>query len=252
MEYFWKQQDDIPAGLGYPLFGTAHLLCIGITLSLVVLCAISFKRADADRQRKILKAIPEIMVIAEIFKDMFLISVHRFGLGYLPLHFCSFGIIVFLLREFVPSERFKDILGEISFVLIMPASLAALLEPDWTVYYPVMNFMNLYSYGWHGALILDPVLIMIRGDINPSIRHIYRPILFLCVVTPFIYLFDKHFSCNYFFINWPIPNSPLSWLASYLGNPGYLLGYAVLVLTAIALIYLLLWVGCKTKTWISG
>lgn len=36
MKYFWKQQDDIPAGMGYPLFGTAHLLSMLVTIVFVV------------------------------------------------------------------------------------------------------------------------------------------------------------------------------------------------------------------------
>jgi len=55
--YFLKQQDDIPAGMGYPFFGKA--------------------------QKRFLKFLPIVMVLLEIFKDGFLISVHRFGIGYL-------------------------------------------------------------------------------------------------------------------------------------------------------------------------
>jgi hypothetical protein len=29
MDYFWKQHDDIPEGMGYPLFGVAHLISPG-------------------------------------------------------------------------------------------------------------------------------------------------------------------------------------------------------------------------------
>ena len=32
MEYFWRQQDDIPQGMGYPLFGIAHILSVAVTL----------------------------------------------------------------------------------------------------------------------------------------------------------------------------------------------------------------------------
>ena len=127
----------------------------------------------------------------------------------------------------------------------MSASLAALLFADWTVYYPVMNFMNLYSYLWHGLLVLYPLLLKRTKEISPSIRHVHWVILFLCVVVPPIYLFDKKYGCNYFFVNWPVQNSPLSWLASFMGNPGYLLGYAVLVLIVILLLYVFLWMADK-------
>lgn len=240
LEYFWKQQDDIPAGMGYPLFGTAHLLSVGITLFLTWVLVLLISRLEEGRQRVILKTLPIIMLAMEIIKDSFLISVNRFGIGYLPLHICSIGIFVFFLREWLPWTWAKDVFGEIAYIIIMPASFAALLFADWTVYYPVLNFMNIYSYIWHGLLILYPVLLKVRGEISPSVRHIHFCLLFLCVVVPPIYIFDKCFGCNYFFVNWPVQNSPLSWMASFMGNPGYLLGYAILTIMVVLLMYLVI------------
>ena len=237
MDYFWKQQDDIPAGMGYPLFGLAHLLCVLFTLTAVVIVIAAFRRLGEKGQKRFLRCFPIVMVFLEIFKDIFLLSVHRFGIGYLPLHVCSIGIFVFLLREYLPWSRAKEVFGEIAFVLIMPASIAALIFADWTVLYPVWNFINIHSYIWHGALVLYPVLLMIRKEIKPSIRHIHWLVIFLCLIVPPIYLFDKHFGCNYFFVNWPVPDSPLSWCASFMGNPGYLIGYGAMVFITILLIY---------------
>ena len=238
MEYFWKQQDDIPAGMGYPLFGVAHILSVGITLFLAWVILLFIIRLEDRKQRGILKTIPVLMLGMEVFKDLFLISVHRFGIGYLPLHICSIGIFVFLLREWLPWRWAKDVFGEIAFIIIMPASIAALMFADWTIYYPVLNFMNIYSYVWHGLLVLYPILLIKRRDISPSIRHIHYCLLLLCVVVPPIYAFDKSFGCNYFFVNWPVPNSPLSWMASFMGVPGYLLGYAGLTIAVILILYL--------------
>ena len=248
VEYFWKQQDDIPAGMGYSLFGTAHLLSVAVTLIIVVFLLLAVTRMEERKQKRFLKSMPLFMVVMEVFKDVFLVSVNRFGIGYLPLHICSIGIFVFLLREWLPWKWAKIMFGEIAFVVIMPASMAALLFADWTIYYPVLNFMNIYSYIWHGLLILYPVLLKVRGDINPSISNIRYVLAFLFVVVPPIYIFDKAFGCNYFFVNWPIPNSPLSLLASIMGNPGYLLGYAGLTLAVILLMYLGIELSKNDKT----
>ncbi len=247
MEYFWRQQDDIPAGMGYPLFGAAHLLSVGITLIVVAVLVLVISKQEDARQRRFLKTLPLFMVFMEICKDSFLVAVHRFGIGYLPLHICSIGIFIFLLREWLPWEWAKEVFGEIAFIIIMPASIAALLFADWTVYYPVLNFMNLYSYVWHGLLILYPVLLKVRGDIRPSIRNIRYVLIFLCVVVPPIYLFDKRFGCNYFFVNWPVAGSPLEFMASFMGNPGYLLGYAGLTVAVILAMYLGIGIWEKTS-----
>lgn len=237
MEYFWKQQDDIPPGMGYPLFGEIHILSSGITILIVLILICHLMKGDSRKRTFIIKLIPVVMLFMEIFKDAFLASVHRFSVGYLPLHVCSIGIFIFFLREYLPWKWAKDFFGELSYVLIMPGSIAALLFPDWTIYYPVLNFMNLYSYAWHGALVLYPLLLRRSGLIHPSIKHIHWPILFLAVITPIIYVFDKHFGCNFFFVNWPVSGSPLSFFASFMGNPGYLIGYAGLVAAMFGIVY---------------
>ena len=241
VEYFWKQQDDIPKGMGYPLFGTAHLISVAVTLFCVVIICICFIRWEREKQNHFLKSIPIIMAVLELSKDLFLITVHRFGVGYLPLHICSIGIFVFLLREYLPYEKAKRFFGEIAYILIMPASLVALFDADWTYLYPVWNFINLHSYVWHGLLILYSVLLRLRGEVSPTIRHIHWVLLFLCLIIPPVYVFDKIFNCNYFFINWPIPNSPLSLLAAHMGNPGYLIGYAILTILVILGMYGFIW-----------
>ncbi|MCR5426329.1 MAG: YwaF family protein [Lachnospiraceae bacterium] len=235
--YFWMQQDDIPQEVGYPLFGKEHLLSVFVTLALAGLAVAGFRKMRRERQEKVLKAIPPFMLALELFKDLFLASVGRFGVGYLPLHFCSLGLFVFFLREYLPWEKCKAFFGEIAFVLILPGSLFALFDADWTELYPVLNFINLHSYLWHGVLVLYPMLLVTTGRIHPSIRHIHWNLLYLAVVVPPIYAFDRHFHCNYFFIHWPIPNSPLSRMAELLGNPGYLIGYALLVLLVILVVY---------------
>ena len=237
MEYFWMQQDDIPPEMGYPLFGAAHLISVAVTLSLVAIALFTLRKKSGRVQRRVLKAIPLVMLVLELAKDLFLFSIHKFGLGYLPFHVCSIGIFVFLLREFLPLKWAKAYFGEVAYALIMPASLVALVFADWTIYYPVLNFINLHSYLWHGLLVLYPALLFMSKEISPSIRHIHWVLLFLCLVVPPIYLFDKRFNCNYFFVNWPIPNSPLSFLASFMGKPGYLIGYAILTILVLLLVY---------------
>lgn len=241
MEYFWRQQNDIPYGSGYPLFGKEHIISTSVTLVAVVLIVLFCMKLDKKKQKMILKVIPLFMVFLEAFKDLFLVYIHRFSVWYLPLHVCSIGIFVFLLREFLPWEKAKEIFGEVGVILIMPGSLAALVFPDWTVYYPVLNFINLHSYVWHGLLVLYPVLLLLNGETKPSVRHVHYVILFLCVVVPPVYAFDRHFGCNYFFVNWPEKDTPLEWIAGFMGNPGYLIGYAILAIVVMLIEYLVLY-----------
>ncbi|MCH4192964.1 MAG: YwaF family protein [Butyrivibrio sp.] len=242
-DYFWKQQYDLPAGAGYPLWGKTHFISIFVVAVCICLILYLIRHMSEAHQQLSIRVIPLLMVALETWKDLFLVSVHRFSLGYLPLHLCSIGIFVFLAHAFARTPKWQEIWGEIAFCLIMPGAMVALFDPDWATIYPVWNFMNLYSYVWHGLLVLYPALLKLRDDIHPTIRHLHWDLLFLCGVIPPIFVFDKVFKCNYFFINWPIPSSPLSWLASFMGVPGYLFGYAILVFIMICIVYICIWIA---------
>ncbi|MBQ4201605.1 MAG: hypothetical protein II648_04835 [Bacteroidales bacterium] len=70
MEYFWMQQDDIPPEMGYPLFGAAHLISVAVTLLLVSIALIVLRKKSGRVQRRALKAIPLVMLVLEVAKDL--------------------------------------------------------------------------------------------------------------------------------------------------------------------------------------
>ena len=57
------------------------------------------------------------------------------------------------------------------------------------------------------------------------------------VIYKTVYLFNKKFDSNYMFINYPPANTPLKVLADQIGNPGYLLGYAIFIFLMILILY---------------
>ena len=111
--------------------------------------------------------------------------------------------------------------------------------------YMLWSIFSIHSYGWHTMLLLFPIIytaedVMHREDgrTTVSIRHIWYSVLFLCVVVPPVMWFDKRFDCNYMFLNWPSKGSPLVWLSDRMGNPGYLVGFAIMVFLILLAIYL--------------
>ncbi len=242
-EYFWKQYEDIPAGLGYARFGAEHIVTLLILCVLIILAVRmiaggnSRSTEDNPRLRLAMRVIPWVMVGLELFKDLFLAVSGHFGVGYLPLHMCSLGLFVFIAASISRTDRWRMIWGEIACILIVPGTIAALLFPDWAHLYPVFSFMNLYGYAWHGLLLLYPLLMVRCGWTNLSIRHAhYVWIFMICAAVP-VYVFDRAFHCNYMFINWPPKGTPLAWIAQMTGDSMYLVGYAALAVVVIGLIY---------------
>ena len=247
MEYFWKQYEDLPAGLGFGRFSPEHLLTLAVIAAVTVAFALWFSRQREARRRRVLKVIPVLMILLECWKIGFLLRAGHFGPGYLPLHLCSLGVFVFLLCGFSRTDRWRAVFAEIAVTLILPGAVAALLFPDWVHLYPVWNFLNLYGFAWHGMLLLYPVLLLVQRQPHLSPRHFHYDLLFLAVTVPPVLAFDRAFHCNYMFVNWPPAGTPLALIAQITGERYYLAGYAVFAAAVIGLIYLGIWLVQKAR-----
>lgn len=67
------------------------------------------------------------------------------------------------------------------------------------------------------------------------------------MVTIPIYTLDKATGRNYMFLLRPISGTPLAWLASFMGNPGYLIGVLVMLAVVLLFVYALLTVINKLR-----
>lgn len=99
------------------------------------------------------------------------------------------------------------------------------------------HYMTIHGFIYHALIILYPWLLFVSGNVRPRTKHIWQPVLFLCCIVPPVYLFNKKFDSNYMFINYPPANTPLKVLADQIGNPGYLLGYAIFIFFMILILY---------------
>ena len=235
-DYFWKQYEDLPKGLGYMRFSAEHIITLTILGALIVL-AVWLLTRKSSRLAAAMRIIPWIMVCLELFKDAFLVRAGHFGVGYLPLHLCSLGVFVFIAASLAKTDKWRMIWGEIACIVIVPGTIAALLFPDWVHLYPVFNFMNLYGYAWHGMLLLYPVLMVKCGWTQLSVRHAHYPWIFMITAAVPVYIFDRIANCNYMFINWPPSGTPLEWIAQMTGGGFYLAGYAAFAVIVIGIIY---------------
>ncbi len=235
-KYFWKQQFDLPKGAGYAPFGPEHVATLLVIAVLITGCTILLIRAGRGRQERFIRWFPWMMAGMEAFKDLYLVRVGRFSTGYLPLHLCSLGVFVFLFYSRSRSARWRAFWSEIAVCLILPGSAAALLFPDWIQYYPVWNFMNLYSDTWHMNLILFPIFLLCTGRAHPTIRHMPWCIMFLTAAAVPIGFFNEAADTNYLFLHWPLAGSPIETIYHQWGR-WWRIGYAMLVIAVVAAVY---------------
>lgn len=166
-------------------------------------------------------------LIGELTQDILLLNEGYDILNILPLHLCNIGIFVNLLASITPG-KLRSFFAEVSLVLILPGSLGALLFPDWT-YRPFWSAISMLCFFTHTLIVFVPLLFFVKNIARVNFKHFWYPYLFLALVTPPIYILDRKYGVNYFFLMYPSEDSPLKWIFNITGGNFYLAGLVLLV-----------------------
>lgn len=235
--YFFTYQNALPENCGFPIFGRMHfiwLTCIAIVIFL--LCRI-YLRLTKIRQLQMLNITVLLTLCCTFTQDAILTVTGHMNARMLPFHLCDLAgfFYLFLQMQALRTGRWTSLV-EIALCLFMPGAVLGILFPVWNVY-PPFHYMTIHGFVYHALIILYPWLLFVSGNIRPKTRHIWQPVLLLCGIVPPVYLFNKKFDSNYMFINVPPENTPLEFLADQMGNPDYLLGYAIFIFLLILTLY---------------
>ena len=186
-------------------------ITVAITIGLLILRRSSDKTADLT-----VLILSFITLIGETVQDILLVREGGDIMGFLPFHLCNLGIFVNLAASFTHGKA-RSFFTEISLILIMPGSVAALLFPDWT-YRPFWSYLPLLCFLTHSLLVFIPLAFLVKGKAHASFRHFWYPYLFLLIVVPPIYLLNTRSGQNYMFLSYPPQNSPLEWIHNFTGK----------------------------------
>ena len=220
--YFWLEQSLLPYPMGYGRFSWQHLLTLGILLVLGILLYNLFCRLSKEGQRRFLQVIAVMMPVMELFKITLLIFEGVFDLSYLPFFLCSLGIYVFPIIAFSKYGRVVYLTSVVCLLVLVPASLAALLFPDWIGDYPAISFMSLYSYLWHFLLILFPLCAWRADYMEVHTSSSLVAFLAMFALLPIILILDNVLGQNYWFIEKPEVNNPFYGIYEFGGQALYM------------------------------
>lgn len=101
-----------------------------------------------------------------------------------------------------------------------------------------MNQWALQSFLIQALLIAYPMMLMVSGEMVPNWRELWRPVLFLVVVVPFVIWVNGQLGTNFFFLNVAAPGSPLEPLQQAFGHGGL---YITVVLSLLALLWVIMY-----------
>lgn len=222
----------LPHGQGFALWSVPHLAWLAIAAAVTAALCLLYRRLS-PRGRRVLEAVIAALLGAGLAARQLVIALQgQASVYFLPLHLCGLAIFI----EIWYAVKGGDAAGDILYAACMPGALMALLFPDW-VDYPPFCFLSQNSFVTHVLLVAYPVMLTVNGKIRPNAKNLPKVFLFLLILAFPMYVFDRAFSANYMFLNWPSPGSPLEWFA-FLGRPGYLLGYLPIAAALWAVLYL--------------
>ena len=240
MQYFLDTVETIPEGVGFNYFDTTHLIWLGAFVLTVAFNCLLYKRLGEKGRGRWQKIIAWLIVADEIFKDVMLHIGGRYEVSYLPLHLCSINIFLILLHAYRPSKTLNNFL----YTVCIPGAIAALLFSTWTEL-PVLNFMHIHSFTVHILLAMYPLVLAICGELQPSWKMIPKCLGLLLAMAIPIYGINLLLDTNFMFLMSADPGNPLYWFGENWGN--HLLGFPVLIVAILIVMYLPLELGRKLR-----
>jgi len=232
LEYFFTPGPLLPPGLGWPLWGKAHLGWLAGLLGLAGLLCFVYRRLEAGGRRRMRRGLALLPAAGELVVKLWLAAQGCFTPWDLPFHLCGLALFLCLWQGFTGSRR----AGAVLWCLCLPGAVGALLFPEWH-WMPLWQLQTLHHFLYHGLVVSFILMQGLAGEIRPRLRDLRFPLLFLAGAVPLAFLCNRLLGTNFFFLALPSPGSPLEALAVW-GRGSYWLLYALLallVMTAMAL-----------------
>lgn len=212
--------------VGFGQFSAGHFVWLAAGLLFCLLLRRGYRQSSRKRRFRILVSSGTLLL--ELLRAFMLMEAGEYTVFSLPLHLCGLSVYLNLIHALSGREK----LGQFLYAFCFPGAVFALLFPDWD-YFPLFNILTTMDFLLH-ILIVSYVVMQIE-EIQPSLKSAPHNLASMLLLAIPIYIFNKHASTNYMFLNWPVP--PLT-IFRFLGKPGYLLGYLPFIAFTWSLLYL--------------
>ena len=240
LQYFFIHKDLIEErnlDIGFDLYEQGHIIWLLAIALISFIAGGLYKRSSC--KEKIRKFFAAAIISSEAVKDLILAIGGAPMIEYLPLHLCSFAMFCMLADAFCKKRRLT---GQLMAYAFMPGACAALLFCNWTAY-PFFSFMNIFSFVFHGWIVMYFVMLKRAGEIKISYRGLWQSIGILAIVAVPVYIFNLAAETNYLFLNQAQQDSPLVMVwnifGERFGQAGYLAGVCLLVILVFHLLYVI-------------
>ncbi len=196
-KYFFTYENKLPSNLGFPLFGTTHILWAIISFLSIVFLVLLYRNFNKKNKKKLLFFIAIIMIMCEISRSSWFVFIGEYSLDKsLPLQLSR---IILFIEAFAIFTN-KRYLKEFSYACGL-FSISAFIAPNINAY-PILHF-HLLRYSIAHILIISVPLMWIVGDrFRPDFRYLPKCIILLFSIVFVAMIANFIFDTNYLYISY--------------------------------------------------
>ncbi len=228
----------------HTLFGTKHLIFIGISAMLILIFYLFLRKRPLH---SLYKPMLFVGLLSEITKVFYYILTNEARYGGilpktdLPLHLCSIQILFIALLVYSENQKLKDTLLCFMLPSCLFGGIAAILIPT-TSSLNGMPILSIQYFGYHCALIIFALVMLTSNDRKLTIKNYFTCLkLLIAVMLLAIYinsiLYDGSSNVNFMYVVSP-PQAGLPYLNEDHGWLVYMCHYAGLVIFCVTLCYI--------------
>ena len=219
-------------GPKFRLFGTAHLLSLGIILLIILLIYFQRKTIQEGTRDRILRyTMFTILLINQIayyywnyFNDVYAID------NALPLNLS--GASIFLSMYLLLTKKYA--VYEVLYFWGLAGALQALITPEIRLY-GFMHFRFHQFFIGHGLIIVVVFYMTFIHNYRPVLKSIKKAFIASNILAAFVFTFNLVFKSNYMFLR---HKPEAATLLDYLGPwPWYILSLEVMAILFFFIVY---------------
>ena len=227
-KYFIKDYTGTP----FILFGTAHLISIGVIVA-VCLSMLYFRTVwDEGRRRNFRYGLAVFLIIAELSWQAWSVYYHTWTIQTnLPLHLCSIFIWLSVIMLFTKNYR----IFELAYFLGIGGAAQAIITPDVGIY-GLPHFRAMQTIFGHGGIVLASLYMTWVEGYRPTWKSFRTVVVWTNIYMVIVFFVNLAIGSNYLFIAHK-PEFPtlIDLLAPW---PWYILELEVLALAVCLWLYL--------------
>lgn len=183
-------------GAPFELFGSAHLIALGVVLAINLLIIANRKRFSSQTRKYFRVSLAAVLLVDEAAWHAWILSTGQWTVQtMLPLHLCS--VLVFASAYMLLTRSYR--VYEFAYFLGIAGALQPLLTPDAGIYgFPHFRFFQVIIS--HGLIVTAAIYMTFVEGYRPYLSSLKRVFVWTNLYMVVVFILNQILGSNYLFI----------------------------------------------------